>query len=56
MHTFYREASGYRRDDFPVAADAFDRLLSLPLYPDLSAAGVDRVVEVLQGVLETHRR
>jgi dTDP-4-amino-4,6-dideoxygalactose transaminase len=56
MHTFYREAYGYRRDDFPVAADAFDRLVSLPIYPDLAPADVDRVVDVLNGVLETHRR
>jgi perosamine synthetase len=56
LHTWYRKTFGYRSDDFPVASDAFDRLVSLPLYPDLAPEGVDRVVDVLSGALADHRR
>lgn len=56
LHSWYRETFGYERHDFPVAADAFDRLISLPLYPDLAHEDVDRVVDTLTASLASHRR
>jgi perosamine synthetase len=56
MHTWYRHRYRYGRDDLPVASDAFDRLMSLPIYPDLTMAEADRVVDVLDSVLRAHRR
>jgi dTDP-4-amino-4,6-dideoxygalactose transaminase len=56
LHAWYRETFGYERSDFPVAADAFDRIISLPLYPDLTVDEVDRVVDVFTGCLADHRR
>lgn len=38
----------YWRDDLPVASRAFDRLISLPLYPGLTDAEQQRVVDVFQ--------
>lgn len=50
MMSFYREKYGYREVDFPVAHDAFTRMLSIPLHPGLGDADVNDVVEA---VLET---
>jgi UDP-4-amino-4,6-dideoxy-N-acetyl-beta-L-altrosamine transaminase len=42
---------GFRPADFPSAEAAYARLLSLPLYPDLSPADQDTVVQTLRAVL-----
>ncbi len=55
-HPYYREGFGFRRGDFPVAEDAYERLISLPLYPAMSEADVDRVAEAVWDVARAHRR
>lgn len=46
------EDLGYRRGQCPVAEAFYAEQLSLPLYPDLTNAEQDRVVEELRRVLE----
>lgn len=50
---FYRERFGFRRGDFPVAEQAFERIVSLPLFPAMSddeaARVIDAVAEILDG-------
>jgi dTDP-4-amino-4,6-dideoxygalactose transaminase len=41
--------------DLPVAEEIGDRFLSLPLYPDLTDADVDRVCEAVADVRRSHR-
>ena len=40
---------GYGPGDFPAAEAASDRIVSLPMFPAMTDAQVDRVVEVIQG-------
>jgi dTDP-4-amino-4,6-dideoxygalactose transaminase len=40
---------GHAEDDFPATARAAARVLSLPIYPEITRAQVERVVEVLVG-------
>lgn len=54
MHPFYRDKYGYRPEDCPVAADAFSRMLSLPLHPGLSDGDVDDVIEAVRGLVLSH--
>ena len=42
---------GHRRGDFPVAEAAADEGLSLPLYPHITAAQQERVVDTLRAAL-----
>lgn len=56
MHAYYRDAFGYRPDDFPVARAAYDRILSLPIYPGLLDADVEYVVECVAGIAARYRR
>ncbi|MGH7494860.1 MAG: DegT/DnrJ/EryC1/StrS family aminotransferase [bacterium] len=53
---FYREQYGYQRGDFPEAERQFERIVSLPLYPALTDAEVDRVIASVQEVVYEHRR
>jgi UDP-4-amino-4,6-dideoxy-N-acetyl-beta-L-altrosamine transaminase len=54
-HPYY-EALGYRRGLCPRAEAAFDRLLTLPLFPAMTDADVDDVVAALRKVLRYYRR
>jgi perosamine synthetase len=54
LHSSYRDA-GYRPGLCPVAEAAYERLLSLPMWPGLTEAGQDRVVSLLVEALEQER-
>ncbi len=54
--TYYRRRLGELRAALPHATDASARLFSLPLFPGLSDAEQDHVVEVLADVARRHRR
>ncbi|MCC7424325.1 MAG: DegT/DnrJ/EryC1/StrS aminotransferase family protein [Planctomycetaceae bacterium] len=47
LHPYYRETYGYSPEDFPVALDAYHRMLSLPLHPGLTDADVADVIEAV---------
>ena len=54
-HAYYREGFGFNKGDFPVAEDAFERLISLPLYQSMSEADVDRVATAVAEIVDAHR-
>jgi dTDP-4-amino-4,6-dideoxygalactose transaminase len=56
MHPYYRERYGYQPDDFPVAARAFERLVSLPIYPRMDDGDVEDVIEAVTDVATAFRR
>jgi len=57
LHPYYRRTYGYRRGDFPAAEDAFDRCMSLPIFPGMTDREVDRVIAaVMQIVGESRKR
>jgi dTDP-4-amino-4,6-dideoxygalactose transaminase len=49
-HPYYRDGFGFRPGDFPVAEDAYARLVSLPLYPTMTEGDVDRVAEAVREI------
>ena len=51
LHPYYRNRCGTAEGLCPVAEAAYGRILSLPLYPTLGDAGVDRVVDTLARLL-----
>ena len=53
LHPLY-QGRGYRLGDFPVAESIFARIVSLPIYPDLSDAEVDRVCAAVERVCSEH--
>ncbi len=48
LHPYYRRTYGYQPSDLPVAAAEYEREISLPIYPDLRDAEVERVVAALR--------
>lgn len=51
MHPFYRDKYGYRPEDNPVAADAYQRMLSLPLHAGLTDEDVDDVIQAVRDLV-----
>jgi dTDP-4-amino-4,6-dideoxygalactose transaminase len=56
LHPYYRDTYGYRPDDFPYASGAFERIISLPIYPRLSDADLDDVITAVNGIVREYRR
>jgi dTDP-4-amino-4,6-dideoxygalactose transaminase len=56
VHPYYRDKYGWKPDHFPIAFDAYERIVSLPLYPRMSDRDVDDVIEAVNAVIGSHRR
>lgn len=55
MHPYYREKFDYRPDSFPVAAQNYRRVVTLPLYPAMSDQDVQDVIEAVQTIVDDNR-
>ena len=47
LYPYYREHFGFKRGDFPNAETISDRIVSLPLFPAMTDADQDRVIEAM---------
>jgi dTDP-4-amino-4,6-dideoxygalactose transaminase len=56
LHPYYRNTFHYRPEDFPNASAAFERIISLPIYPKMAEADVQRVIDVVRRIAEQKRR
>ena len=56
LHPYYRDRYGYHRGDFPHAEDAFSRCISLPIYPDMNEADVERVTTSVERFIQKNCR
>jgi perosamine synthetase len=54
-HPYYQKL-GYERGQWPVAEDAYERMLSLPLFPAMTDEDVDSVIAAVRKVLRHYRR
>lgn len=54
-HPYYR-GLGYTRGEWPVAEAAYERLLSLPIWPGMADRDVDDVIVAVNKVIEAYRR
>jgi len=50
-HPYYRERFGYRGGEYPVAEDAYERLISLPMFHGMSEQDVDDVIRAVEKVI-----
>jgi len=56
IHPYYRETYGYKPGDYPISHGEYQRIVSLPIYPRMSDADVDRVIEAVKDVVHRHRK
>ena len=56
LHPYYRQTFGYQPEDFPNARACFERIISLPIYPKMTEADIEYVIEVVREIIRTYRR
>jgi dTDP-4-amino-4,6-dideoxygalactose transaminase len=56
LHPYYKETYGYRPEDFPVAYQEYERVISLPIYSKMSDQDVADVIEAVLAVAGAFRR
>lgn len=54
-HPYYKETYGYRPEQFPCCETLYRGLLSLPLYPKMTAEDVSDVIGTVTGIIESNR-
>jgi dTDP-4-amino-4,6-dideoxygalactose transaminase len=55
-HPYYQQTLGLKPGDFPNTDKLFAGLLSLPLFPRMSDADVERVANAVEEIVVSHRR
>jgi dTDP-4-amino-4,6-dideoxygalactose transaminase len=53
LYQFYQQQFGFKAGDFPKAEDVCSRIVSLPLFPDLTEQDQARVIQTMRQVLKT---
>ena len=56
LHPYYREHFGTQPGDCPVAEAAYERILSLPMFPSMSDSDVDDVIRAIEKVMGAYGR
>src|SRR5438445_2846417 len=56
LHPYYRDKFGYKPADFPNASSAFERIVSLPIYPRMTEADVESVIGAVSKIVKQNRR
>jgi len=52
LYPYYRETHGFKPGDFPCAEDVCERIVSLPLFPTMTEADHDRVLDVMYSIFK----
>jgi perosamine synthetase len=55
-HPYYRDRFGYQGGEYPIAEDAYERLISLPMFHAMSDEDVDDVIRALRKVISHYAR
>jgi perosamine synthetase len=50
LHPYYRERFGYRGGEFPLAEDAYSRLISLPMFHGMTDRDAEDVIDAVRKV------
>lgn len=53
LYPYYRQIFGFKLGDFPHAEDVCERIVSLPLFPGMSDAEHDRVLDVMYNIFNS---
>ena len=56
LHPYYRDKFGYKSEGFPNASGAFERIISLPIYPKMTEGNVRDVIVAVRQIVQEYRR
>lgn len=55
MHPYYRETFGWQEEHLPTATATWQRLVSLPLFPDMSEVEQKHVIDTVRNLCHSYR-
>ncbi len=55
LHPFYRDKYRFSESDFPVSADLSRRVITLPLFADISVDDIDHVVNSIKDIIRKNK-
>jgi perosamine synthetase len=55
-HPFYKNKFNYRINDFPASEWAYERIISLPIYPGMTALQIGYVISCIQKIIQLYRK
>jgi dTDP-4-amino-4,6-dideoxygalactose transaminase len=55
-HLFYRKQFRYKKEAFPVSEWIYARIVSLPMYPSMTGAEIEKVITVVKETLKKNKR
>jgi dTDP-4-amino-4,6-dideoxygalactose transaminase len=55
LHPFYRDTYQLKADNFPVALHAYQRTISLPIYPGMTDNDVEDVIASIEHIIDKYR-
>jgi dTDP-4-amino-4,6-dideoxygalactose transaminase len=55
LHPYYRDQFGYRPGDYPIAENAYEHLISLPIFHGMSNQDVEDVIAAVGKVCTAFR-
>ena len=53
---FYKQNYGFKRGDFPNAEYAYEKVISLPLYPGLTSEDIEYVIRKVKEIATKHSK
>jgi dTDP-4-amino-4,6-dideoxygalactose transaminase len=56
LHPYYRDRFGFAPEAYPNALAAYERMMSLPIYPAMSETDVQDVIDSVRTIVERERR
>jgi perosamine synthetase len=56
LHPYYQERFGWQSEEFPVANELWERLISLPIFPGMSQEEIEHVVYVVRHLCRVFRK
>lgn len=56
LHPYYRDRFGFRGGEYPVAEDAYDRLISLPMFHAMTGQDAQDVIDAVTKVVSSYSR
>lgn len=56
LHPYYRDNYGFKSGDFPNAEYAFERVISLPLFPKMTDEDVNDVINAVRKIVEYYKK
>ena len=56
LQPYYKKQFGYKKGDFPVAEEFYERAITLPIFPKMNEQDINDVIKAVKKVINYYRR